>query len=418
VNENQQRWILPFVATIFAMMTMQMSSLGFSPLIPAIQKEFGMTYSQIGLFTGMYGLVAIAMSIPGGLLAKRFGEKRSLASGLIVTALGLLILSQAPNFAAGLTGRAIWIIGYRVSFVCVMTAIAFTAPPSLKGSAMGILGAMSSLATVIGAPFGISIGNRLGWRNGILAFGVMALLGATVFSLLYRRLSDKAATTSHHGPASLNTSATDSGTVSPFRNPLIWSLVLLGTINMGGFSATFFVPSAIKTVFNLPPAKAAQIISSSYVFAIFANAVFGYLCDRFNRWNMMLGLSVVLLPACYTMMLPSLPVFWISTALLIGLGLCATNQIYTLASELTGGRNVATVMGIASLGGGVFGYIGPQTLGYLRDHTGGFTAGWYFVAGGVLVSFFELLVLKRYVQGRKKTESSGSVGLNPQVSRP
>jgi nitrate/nitrite transporter NarK len=233
----------------------------------------------------------------------------------------------------------------------------------------------------------------------------MALLGSTVFFLLYRRLADKPITTKVHGPVALDTSAAAAAD-SPFRNPLGWSLVLLGSINMGGFSATFFVPSAVKTVFDLPPAKASQIISTSYIFAIFANLGFGYLCDRFNRWNMMLLLPPILLIACFTMMVPNLAVFWVSTALLIGLGLCATNQLYTLANELAGGKNVATVMGIASLGGGVFGYLGPQMLGYLRDVTGGFTAGWFFVAGGVLVSFFELLVLKRFVGGRREMDTT------------
>jgi predicted MFS family arabinose efflux permease len=420
---------------------MQMSSLGFSPLLEDIKAEFGMSYSQVGLFTGMYGLMAIAMSIPGGLLAKRFGEKRALAAGLLVTAMGICILGLAANFLTGLAGRALWIIGYRVSFVCVMASIAFTAPPSLKGSAMGILGACSSLATVFGAPFGTSLGTAFGWRTAIFGYACMAVLGAIVFFLLYRRVTNKPAPRGHHGPAAFELSASGAAD-SPFRNPMVWSLILLGTINMGGFSATFFVPSAVK-VFEAPAAVASapatrdvetsstkastsakskpsalatKIISTSYIFAIFANLAFGYLCDRFNRWNAMLFLCALLLPACFTMMVQNLAVFWISTAVLISLGLCATNQLYTLATELVRGKNTATVMGIASLGGGVFGYLGPQMLGYLRDKTGGFTAGWYFVAGGIVVSFAELLLLKHYVQGRKKSPVQG-VEVQAQESR-
>ena len=80
------------------MMAIQMSSLGFSPLLPAIQKDFSLSYSQIGLFTGLYGLVAMAVSVPAGILAKRVGEKRALAGGLLGVALGLLLLSQASTY--------------------------------------------------------------------------------------------------------------------------------------------------------------------------------------------------------------------------------------------------------------------------------------------------------------------------------
>jgi predicted MFS family arabinose efflux permease len=97
--EKPQRWAVPFLSTLFAMLTLQMSSLGFSPLLPAIQKDFGASYSQIGLFTGLYGIVALAFSYPAGVLAKRFGEKVVLSAGLCIVAAGLFGLSLAPNFA-------------------------------------------------------------------------------------------------------------------------------------------------------------------------------------------------------------------------------------------------------------------------------------------------------------------------------
>lgn len=384
-----KRWIVPFIATIFAMMTLQMSSLGFTPLLPDIQRDFGMSYSQVGLFSGIYGLAAILFSIPGGMLAKRFGEKGVLSVGLLVVALGLASLSFSPNFAFGLSSRILWIIGYRVAFVCVMTAVAVAVPSAHRSTAMGILGAMSSLASVIGAPFGTAIGVAFGWRKGILAFAVMALLGSLVFSIFYRTSTDVPQhSESGHGLAKVPDA-------SAFANPLVWSMVLLGLTNMGGFSATFFVPSAVKGTFNLGPSAAAYLISASYVTAIFANLLCGYLADRFNRWAVMIGIMLLMLPACFAMMTTNLIAFRVATALVISLGLCATNQIFAIAGEVMPGREIGPVMGIVSLGGGIFGYIGPQVLGILRDRTGGFTAGWYFVAFGASIGLIVILILKR-----------------------
>jgi hypothetical protein len=58
-------------------------------------------------------------------------------------------------------------------------------------------------------------------------------------------------------------------------------------------------------------------------------------------------------------------------------------------------------MGVVGLGRGVFGYVGPQALGLLRDRTGGFRAGWYFGAAGVIVSLIEILFLRHYSRSRK-----------------
>jgi nitrate/nitrite transporter NarK len=183
-------------------------------------------------------------------------------------------------------------------------------------------------------------------------------------------------------------------------------MVLLGLINMGGFSATFFVPSAVKSTFHLDALQSAYVISTSYVVAIFVNVLFGYLCDRFDRWDMMIGLAVLLIPACFAMMTPNLLLFRVATALVISLGLCATNQIFALAGEVVGRSEIGPVMGVVGLGGGLFGYVGPQVLGMLRDRTGGFTAGWYFVAIGVILSLVEIVFLRRYARSRAALELS------------
>ncbi len=394
MRHSARGWIPSFAATIIAMMAIQMSSLGFSPLLPAIQKDFGLSYSQIGLFTGLYGLVAIAVSVPAGILAKRVGEKLALSAGLLGVALGLLLLSHASSYQGALGARVVWLIGYRMAFVCVMTSIALVAPAAFRSTAMGILGAMASLASVIGAPFGTIIAEPYGWRGGIVGFAVMALLGAAVFWLGYKSGSRSGEGSIHaHGPSMPTRSA--------FRTPVVWSMVLLGLINMGGFSATFFVPSAVRSTFHLDALQSAYLISASYVVAIFANLLFGYLCDRFDRWNMMIVLAAVLIPACFAMMIPNLLAFRVATALVISLGLCATNQIFALAGDVVGRSELGPVMGVVGLGGGVFGYVGPQVLGVLRDRTGGFTAGWYFVAAGVIVSLIEIVFLRHYSRSKK-----------------
>ena len=73
-------WLLPFGVTLVAMFTLQLSNLGFSPLLPSIQADVGMSFTQLGFFTGLYGLLAMLLSVPAGITARRFGEKHVLAA--------------------------------------------------------------------------------------------------------------------------------------------------------------------------------------------------------------------------------------------------------------------------------------------------------------------------------------------------
>ena len=389
-----KEWVVPFVATLFGMMALQISSLGFAPLLPHIQNAFGMSYSQIGLFTGVYGLLAIVLSVPAGWTAKQFGEKRVLIAGLVVVALGLMALSTATSFPEALLGRGVWIGGYRFAFVCVLTAIGLTCPPSLRGRTMGILGAMSSLASVIGAPFGSSIGRAFGWREGIRAFGCVALLGALVVAMFYRDLSTGAESVEAH---SIGETRSVAATRSAFRMPVVWALALLfGLVGMPSFSVTFFVPSAAASIFKLDALAASWIISSGYVAAIFLNLLVGYLMDRYNKWIIMGTLMTLLVPACLAMMTNDLFLFRVGAASILGIGFTATNQIYGIAADVLSGRQTGNVMGIVSLGAGVCGYLGPQMLGALRDWTGGFAAGWCMMAAIASISVAEFVVLGKY----------------------
>jgi predicted MFS family arabinose efflux permease len=288
----QKRWAVFYLATVVAMMALQMSSLGFSPLLPAIQHDFQMSFSQMGLFTGIYGLVALVVSVPAGILAKQYGEKRILVIGMAILALGLFSLSFAENYGQGLTARALWIFGYRLAFVCVMTAIALTAPPHLKGRAMGILGACSALATVLGAPFCAGLAEAFGWRHAVMGFGAMTIVGLVIFSMFYKQRPE--VVTGRNGPKS-------QGAFSAFKYPIVWTIPLLGLTNAGGFAATFFLPSVLKADFQLGPSEAAGVISMSYILAIVVNPLCGWLADRYNRWMVLAGMMMLMVPACLAM---------------------------------------------------------------------------------------------------------------------
>jgi predicted MFS family arabinose efflux permease len=388
-------WLLPFGVTLAAMFTLQLSNLGFSPLLPSIQQEFGMNFKQLGLFTGIYGLLALALSVPAGASAKRFGEKRVLGVGLLGVAAGSLLLGQAWSFESALAFRGLTIFGYRFAFVSVLIAVALTAPPSLRGRTMGILGATSALSSVIGAPLGGALVDELGWRIAILGYAAMAVLGVAAFWLFYRPAAseDSKAAAIHGG---------DKSSRSAFRSPVVWILALI--VGMGGFgqfTVTYFVPSVANALYGLDARSAGFIISTGYMTAIVVNLLVGLLVDRFNKLAVLGGIFVLLAIASSAMTIEHSAVFRVSTAAVIGLGFSAANQLYGLAGSVMPRGETGNAVGVVSLGAGLFGYFGPQMLGILRDWTGSFAAGFYMVAIADVLTLGLIVVLYRLTGGRK-----------------
>src|SRR5580658_4119990 len=368
-QEARPGWVTCYVATVFAMMAIQASSLGFSPLIPFMKESWGMSYTQLGTFTGLYGLVALMMSLPAGVLAKRYGEKPVLSVGLLLATVGLVLVALAESYGQGLVARTLWLIGYRLAFICVVTAVAVTVPTRWRGNAMGLVGALTALATIMGSGFSSHMQMSVGWRLSMVGFGALTLLAAACFMYFYRPSKPLAIRATRSQPGL-------SGLFSAFGIPGGWTVPLLGLANAGGFAATFFVPSVVRTEFRGGPAMSSTIIAAAYSLAIVVNPLCGWLADRLDRWLVMAGMSALMVPACILMSSRNLYMFGFATALLVALGHAAANQVYPTAAGLLRGRDTGPIMGIVGLGSGIFGYLGPQALGWMRDYSGGFDLGW------------------------------------------
>ena len=381
-------WAASFMVTLLAMMSLQVSNLGFSPLVPAIQQEFRLSFSQVGLFAGMYGLISIFISVPAGLLIRRIGEKTALTGGLGIVAIGLLWLSMAGSQPAAFGARAVWLSGYRCAFIAVMTAIALSCPPSVRGRSMGVLGAISALGSVMGAPMGSLVARDFGWRNGVLAYAGVAAIGGIVFVSWYRS-RDAADRTEPKSPA---------GSASaPFRNPVVWAVALLsGLAGVTSLATNTFLPSALKAGFHLDAVAAASVISTGFAWAIVLNISFGFLMDRMNRSVVMGGVALLLMLGSLLMVSRDLTLFRAGAVGVLALGHAAIQQSYAVAADVLRGRQIGNVMGIVGGVAGIVNYLTPQALGILRDRSGGFDAGWLLLAAIAGMTFLLVILLRRH----------------------
>ena len=412
---TNRTWATSFTVTLLAMMCLQVSNLGFSPLVPAIQQQFGLSFSQVGLFAGMYGLISIFVSVPAGLLIRRIGEKTALTGGLLVVALGLAWLSAAGSQPAAFGARAVWLTGYRCAFIAVMTAIALSCPPSVRGRSMGVLGAISALGSVVGAPMGSVVARDFGWRNGVLAYAGVALIGGIVFVSWYRsrdagdRVDPESSMPSQSSPSSANSAS------APFRNPVVWAVALLsGLAGVTSLATNAFLPSALKAVFHLDAVAAASVISIGFAWAIALNLIFGFLMDRLNRAVVLGAVALLLMSGSLLMVSGDLVWFRAGAVGVLALGHAAIQQSYALAADVLRGRQIGNVMGIVGGVAGIVNYLTPQALGMLRDHSGGFDAGWYLLAAISGITFLLVIVLRRQskILAGQIRESPGSLAVD------
>src|SRR3989442_8388687 len=77
--------------------------LGFGSVVPALAlyaRSFGVSQASVGLAISVYGLARFLIALPSGRLADGLGRRTTLALGGLVTVVGNLLCTYAPDFTA------------------------------------------------------------------------------------------------------------------------------------------------------------------------------------------------------------------------------------------------------------------------------------------------------------------------------
>ena len=170
---------------------------GFSEILyvflPLWANEFGLTFAQVGLIRTAYTGGMSSFQIPAGFLAERWGERRLLAAGTAVTALGFI--------AAGWAGGFVSLLGLLLA-AGVASGVQHPLSSSLVSKAYEAGGRRAALGTynfsgdvgkaAVAAAVGL-FAAFVGWRAAGATYGVIGLVAAAAIAIVLRRLAMGAA---------------------------------------------------------------------------------------------------------------------------------------------------------------------------------------------------------------------------------
>ena len=175
----QQRLLLLVLAAINFSHIMDFMIL--MPLAPQLMRKLAISPAQFSLLVASYSVSAGLASFAGTFFVDRFSRKIMLLSCYAGFIIGTLLCGLSGNYqlllvARIFTGLLGGIIGSQV-----MSLVADTFPPQLRGRATGMVMAGFSAASVLGVPVGLYLGTLFGWQMpffAIAAFGVLVFIAA------------------------------------------------------------------------------------------------------------------------------------------------------------------------------------------------------------------------------------------------
>ncbi|GAB3645114.1 MFS transporter [Glycomyces tarimensis] len=188
---TRRQW-LSVAAVAFGVFVVISSELLPVGLLTSVGADLDVSPGTAGLMVTVPGLVAAATAPLSVVLAGRLDRRLVLLGLAVLVAVADFVAAIAGGFAlmlaarvlVGVTIGAFWAIAGGIAVRLVPAA----AVPRATAAIYGGIGA----ATVLGVPAGTFLGDRLGWRAALAAFGVLALVSMAAIALLVPSLPSNA----------------------------------------------------------------------------------------------------------------------------------------------------------------------------------------------------------------------------------
>lgn len=333
--------------------------------------------------------------IPAGMLADRFGGRRTFSALLILVALPCFALALDYDDYDRLLFLGFWIGLAGASFAIGVSFVSAWFPPERQGTALGLYGTgnVGQSVAVFLAPL---LAGTIGIAATFVVFGVVTLGYGVTFALAAR----DAAPARRREPMV-------AGLRVLVASPKAWALCLFYFLTFGGFVALgVYLPILLRETFHLTPTDAGARTAGFVILATAVRPVGGWLSDRIGGERVLAyafgGVAVLAWLLVFDSIYP-FTVGALGSATLLGLG---NGAVFKLVPHLFPMRT-GTATGLVGAAGGLGGFFPPIVLGLFRDTVGSYAPGF------VLLSAFAVgceLVLVRMPIWRGPTGSAAGAG--------
>lgn len=166
---------------------------GFSDLLyvflPLWAAEFGLSFAQVGLIRSVYTGGMATFQVPAGFLAERWGERRVLAAGTAVTALGFIVAAGAGGFLPILLVLLVAGLGSGVQHPLSSSLVSEAYETGRRRAALGTYNFSGDLGKIGGSAAVALVAAAAGWRVAGAAYGTLGLLAAGAMVVVLARLA-------------------------------------------------------------------------------------------------------------------------------------------------------------------------------------------------------------------------------------
>lgn len=161
--EQKRKWLALF-SLIGSLSMIFVDQTALPIALPALQKEFALTFSQLQWIVNAYLLPLATFILAAGSMGDIFGHRRVFCIGLVIFTIASFNCSFIRSAEWLIINRSVQGIGGALMIPTTLTLLSQAFPPGELGKAMGIYGAFVALSLTIGPVIGGYLIEFLSWN--------------------------------------------------------------------------------------------------------------------------------------------------------------------------------------------------------------------------------------------------------------
>jgi len=353
---------------------------------PLLTGDLRISYGQVGWLIGLFMLPGAVISYPGGMLGRRFGERRLVLLGLALMSLGGFATAASHSFSLTALGRVASGTGGVLLNVMLTKMVADWFAGRELATAMSVM--LTSWPMGIGVALATlgSLASATSWR---VAVHVTVLFTAVAFVLML---------TLYRDPPGRETAAA----VGAALRPRELRLAILAGLVWGIFNAAYIVFLSFTPGFlvsrGLAVGTAGAVTSLAIWVTLASVPVGGLLADRMRHPDRLTVVgSLLAMGAIVALPYSGMPALW---CFLVGvLAGAPPGPVMTLLPKALPSAALATGLGVYYTVFYAAMTVAPGLAGMLRDHTASAAAPITFAGISIAAPILALAAFRRLERG-------------------
>ena len=401
--------IVPFIMILYLIAYIDRVNIGFAAI--TMKEDLGFTSSILGFGAGIFFLGYFLFEVPSNIILHKVGARIWIARVMVtwgIIAGGMAFIESSTSFYVMRFLLGVAEAGF---FPGIILYLSYWFPARNRAGVIALFMAAAPIATAIGSPISAAllemhgIMGLAGWQWMFLIEAVPAvILGVVVFFYMTNRPEKAAWLKPDEREWLVKTMQAEDANkgdqqhhsiLRGLANPRVLALALIyfGT-SAGLYTLGIWAPQIIKEL-GVSSMTVGLLNAIPPIISVVAMILWSRHSDKTNERTWHVALACLTAAVGLAIAAGTGSMFGLIAALtIVNVGIsCSKPPLWSMPTMFLSGAAAAT--GIATINsiGNLGGFAGPAMIGWVKDQTGSFAGGLYFVAGLLILSTVLTLVL-------------------------